>query len=178
VENAGGLSPRPAVCHIQRFFSVDQEFQDRPAPPAESGSIDDLFGAPPAPYHDPRGRKKLKVTNDLREHVAVLRAGGMERDEIADAIGCSERTLRTYFLPELNEGKNVKRAEVVAKLFELGMAGSVPALKAFLALGVKADAIPRLPKDPKLGKKEQAKIDAHTAHQGGRWGALLEGAMH
>jgi DNA-binding CsgD family transcriptional regulator len=157
---------------------VDQDFQDRPAPPAEDDCARDLLGDPLRDVRDPRGRKKLKVTNDLREHVAVLRAGGMERDEIADAIGCSERTLRTYFLPELNEGKSVKRAEAIAKLFELGMAGSVPALKAFLALGVKADAIPRLPRDAKLGKKEQAKKDAHTAHQGGRWGALLEGAVH
>jgi DNA-binding CsgD family transcriptional regulator len=157
---------------------VDQEFQDRPVPPAESGSIDDLFGAPPAPYRDPRGRKKLKVTNDLRSRVAELRGGGMERDEIADAIGCSERTLRTYFLPELNEGKAVKRAEAIARLFELGMAGNVAALKAYLAMGEKADTIPRLPKDPKLGKKEQAVKEAQTAHQGGRWGELLEGSVH
>jgi hypothetical protein len=52
----------------------------------------------------------------LRERVAVLRAGGMDREEIADAIGCCEKALRTYFLPELNEGKSAKRAEVVAKL--------------------------------------------------------------
>ncbi|WP_088348954.1 MULTISPECIES: hypothetical protein [Rhodomicrobium] len=77
----------------------------------------DLFGEPVGGYRDPRGRKKLKVTNELRDRVAVLRAGGMERDEIADAIGCSERTLRTYFLPELNEGKSEKRAAVIEALY-------------------------------------------------------------
>jgi hypothetical protein len=78
----------------------------------------------------------------LRERVAVLRAGGMDREDIADAIGCCERTLRTYFLPELNEGKSAKRAEVVEKLFEMAIGGSVPAMTAFLALGVKAETIP------------------------------------
>jgi hypothetical protein len=157
---------------------VTQEFQDRPAPPDESEAPRDLLGDPLREIRDPRGRKKLKVTNALREHVAVLRAGGLEREEIADAIGCCEKTLRTYFLPQLNEGKSAKRAEAIAKLFELGMAGSVPALKAFLALGVKADAIPKLPKEARLGKKDQARQDAHTAHRGGRWGELLEGAVH
>ncbi len=142
------------------------------------GASVDLLGDPLRDLPDPRGRKKLKVTKDLRERVAVLRAGGMEREEIADAIGCSERTLRTYFLPELNEGKAGKRAEAIARLFELGIEGNVSALKAFLALGVKADAIPRLPREAKLGKKEQAVKDAETAHRGSRWGELLEASVH
>lgn len=83
----------------------------------------------------------------------MLRTGGMERDEIADAIGCSERTPRTYFLPEFYEGKSAKRAEGAAKVFEHGMPGSVPALRAFLALGVKADMIPRMTREPKLARR-------------------------
>jgi hypothetical protein len=119
--------------------------------------------------------KKFNVTKVLRDRVAVLRSGGMERDEIADAIGCSERTLRTYFLPELNEGKAGKRAEAIARLFELGIEGNVSALKAFL---VKADAILRLPREAKLGKKEQAVKDAATAHRGSHWGEVLENSVH
>jgi DNA-binding CsgD family transcriptional regulator len=157
---------------------VHEDFDDDAAPQDGAGAALDLLGDPMRELRDPRGRKKLKVTNDLRSRVAVLRAGGMERDEIADAIGCSERTLRTYFLPELNEGKSAKRAEAIARLFELGMDGNVSALKAFLALGVKADAIPRLPREPKLGKKEQLLKEAETAHRGGRWGELLEGPVH
>lgn len=157
---------------------MDQDFQASSAPGADAPRARDLLGDPITEYRDPRGRKKLRVTNELRDRVAVLRAAGMEREEIADAIGCSERTLRTYFLPELNEGKAAKRAEAIARLFELGMGGSVPALKAFLALGVKADAIPRVPREPKLGKKEQAMREAHTAHEGSRWGELLETSVH
>ena len=157
---------------------MDQDFQAGLAAEADGTTARDLLGDPLTEPRDPRGRKKLKVTNDLRDKVAVLRAGGMEREEIAAAIGCSERTLRTYFLPELNEGKSAKRAEAIARLFELGLAGSVPALKAFLALGVKADAIPQLPRAAKLGKKEQAIKDAETAHRGSRWGAILEQPVH
>jgi hypothetical protein len=152
---------------------VDQNFKDRAASRDESDAPRDLLGHPLAEPRDPRGRKKLKVTNELRERVAVLRAGGMEREEIADAIGCCEKTLRTYFLPQLNEGKSAKRAEAISRLFELGLAGSVPALKAFLALGERADAIPRLPRPAKLGKKEQALKEAHHAHVDSEWGELL-----
>ena len=41
--------------------------------------------------------EKNKITRELRQHVAVLPAAGMDCDEIADAVGCSERMLRTYF---------------------------------------------------------------------------------
>jgi hypothetical protein len=149
------------------------ENSDQNAAPRGAGADLDLLGEPMTAHRDPRGRKKLKVSNELRERVAVLSAGGMDRIEIADAIGCCEKTLRTYFLPELNEGKSIKRAEAIARMFELGMAGSVPALKAFLALGVKADAIPRVPRPPKLGKKEQLVADAQTAHEGSAWGDIL-----
>ena len=39
--------------------------------------------------------------------------------------------------------------------------------------GVKADAIPRAPKEPKLGKKEQLLKDAETARHSGGWGELV-----
>ena len=150
-----------------------QDFEDLAAHPAGEDNARDLLGDPMRELRDSRGRKKLKVCNELRERVAVLSAGGMERTEIAEAIGCCEKTLRTYFLPELNEGKSVKRAAVIEKLFALGIGGSVPALKAFLALGVKADAIPRVPKEAKLGKKEQAIKEAETAHHSSGWGELV-----
>ena len=99
----------------------------------------------------------------------------MEREEIADAVGCSERTLRTYFLPELNEGKSVKRAEaVIEALYAAAMAGSVSAAKAFLALGAKADAIPPAPKPSEARQEGQlCSRRSQTAHQGSDWGELL-----
>jgi hypothetical protein len=149
---------------------VAEDFEGLEAAAGGDGTARDLLGDPIGPYRDPRGRKKLKVTNELRERVAVLRAGGMDREEIADAIGCCEKTLRTYFLSELNKGKSAKRAEVVEKLFKMAIGGSVPAMKAFLALGAKTEAIPRV---PKLGKKEQLLKDAETAHHSSGWGELV-----
>ena len=137
----------------------------------------DLLGDRMRPYRDPRGRKKFKNTNALREHVAILAAGGLDRQDIADAIGCCEKTLRAHFLPELNQGKASKRGEAIAKLWELGMGGSVPALKAFLSLAEKGDSKPRMPapaKAPKLGKKEQADLEARNAHRDTSWGRLLD----
>jgi hypothetical protein len=137
----------------------------------------DLFGEPASPYRDPRGRKKLKLTNDLRDKVAVLRAAGMDRQDIADAIGCCKRTLETYFLPSLNEGRAAKRAEAIARLYQLGVVeGNVSALKAYIAMTERADYVPDVPgksKTPKLGKKEQLAADAQMGHQESGWGELL-----
>jgi hypothetical protein len=55
----------------------------------------------------------------------------------------------------------------------MAIGGSVPAMKAFLALRIKADAIRRAPKEPKLGKKEQLLKDAETAHHSSGWGELV-----
>jgi hypothetical protein len=152
---------------------VTEIFDDDTAGGDDAGDQIDLLGDPLREARDPRGRKKLKVSNELRDKVSILRAAGMEREEIADAIGCSERTLRTYFLPELNEGKSVKRAAVIEALYAAAMTGSVSAAKAFLALGAKADAIPPAPKPEKLGKKEALLKASQTAHQGSEWGELL-----
>jgi hypothetical protein len=152
---------------------VTEIFDDDSAGGDDAGDHTDLLGDPMREARDPRGRKKLKVTNELREKVAVLRAAGMERDEIADAVGCSERTLRTYFLPELNEGRSEKRAAVIEALFAAAIGGSVSAAKAFLALGARADAIPPAPKPEKLGKKEALLKASQTAHEGSEWGELL-----
>jgi hypothetical protein len=58
-----------------------------------AGEATDLFGETPSPYRDPRGRPKMKLTNELRDRVAMLRASGMTQEEIADAVGCSVPTL-------------------------------------------------------------------------------------
>jgi hypothetical protein len=141
------------------------------------GEMTDMFDGTSSPYRDPRGRKKLKLTNDLRNNVAVWRAAGMDRQQIADAIGCCKKTLETYFLPSLNEGRSAKRAEAIARLYQLGVIdGNVTALKAYIAMTERADCMPDVPskpKAPKLGKKEQLAADAHSSHEETGWGELL-----
>ena len=152
---------------------MDEEF----APERDGGTALDLLGDPLQEHKDPRGRRKPRINNELRDRVAMLSAAGMDRQAIADAVGCSERTLRTYFLPELNEGKSAKRAEMLEALWIAGKGGNVAAMKAFLAFSDKADALPRVTaaaKSPKLGKKEQAVRDAEDGHHESGWGGLLQ----
>jgi hypothetical protein len=144
--------------------------------PSETGTVD-MFTGEATPYRDPRGRPKLKVTNELRDRVAVLRASGMERQEIADAIGCCKKTLETYFLPSLNEGRWAKVAEAKMKLYQLGVIeGNVTALKAFIALTERNGFVPPVPgkpKEPKLGKKDLLARDAEIGHHESEWGDVL-----
>ena len=97
-------------------MSDESEAQGAELPPA--GEATDLFGETPSPYRDPRGRKKMRVTNDLRDRVAMLRASGMTQQEIADAVGCPVPTLVEFFSFELNEGKSAKRAEMLDTLWQ------------------------------------------------------------
>jgi hypothetical protein len=108
----------------------------------------------------------------------VWRAAGMHRQEIADAIGCCKKTLETYFLPSLNEGRAAKKAQAIDRLFQLGVVeGNVSALKAFIALTERNGFVPNVPgkgkATPKLGKKEQLAADAQNGHQDSGWGELL-----
>jgi hypothetical protein len=155
---------------------VADEFSGGDADAKTEVIVLDMFGEPASDYKDPRGRRKLRITNELRDRIATLSAAGMDREAIAEAIGCSERTLRTYFLPELNEGKATKRAEAIEMLWAAAKNGNVSAIKAVIALTEKGQAAPPAPKPkpaPKLGKKEQLAAAAQAGHQESDWGKLL-----
>lgn len=141
-----------------------------------AGEMTDMFDGTSSPYRDPRGRKKMRITNELRDRVAMLRASGMTQEQIADAIGCSVPTLAQYFSLELNEGKAAKRAEMIDALWNAGMAGNVTAMKAWLALSdrdTSPKTITRPRAEPKLGKKEQALADAKAAPHAGGWAEVV-----
>jgi transcriptional regulator with XRE-family HTH domain len=140
------------------------------------GEMTDMFDGTSSPYRDPRGRKKMRIDNALRDRVARLRASGMTQQEIADAVGCSVPTLAQYFSLELNEGKAAKRAEMIDALWNAGINGNVTAMKAWLALNdrdTSPKAIPKPRVEPKLGKKEQALIDAKAAPHAGGWADVV-----
>lgn len=141
-----------------------------------AGEATDLFGETPSPYRDPRGRQKMKLTNALRDRVAMLRASGMTQQEIADAIGCSVPTLAQYFSLELNEGKAAKRAEMLDTLWKTAIGGNVTAMRTWLALndkGVTPREIIRPKAEAKLGKKEQALVDAKATPNAGGWAGVV-----
>ena len=94
----------------------------------------DLFGEAPAPYRDPRGRRKLRFDAQTYEKVENLRALGMNQEEIATAINVSVPTLRKYFLPELQAAVSRVKARVFLAMMDKVDEGSVPAMRAALQL--------------------------------------------
>ncbi|MEI9964393.1 MAG: hypothetical protein WDM92_06475 [Caulobacteraceae bacterium] len=70
----------------------------------ENSEPTDLLGDALRPLPDKRGRRKLRFPVEVYERVEeLLVADGFRQDEIADAIGISEPTLRKYFRPELKK---------------------------------------------------------------------------
>ena len=138
----------------------------------------DLFGEAPAPYRDPRGRRKLRFDAQTYKKVENLRALGMNQEEIATAINVSVPTLRKYFLPELQAAVSRVKARVFLAMMDKVDEGSVPAMRAALQLLEQGGAMPapvrsRGKAEAPVGKKLQADLDAITAHRGTDWGSLL-----
>ena len=118
----------------------------------------------------------MRLTNELRDRVGMLRASGMTQQEIADAIGCSVPTLVEFFSFELNEGKSAKRAEMLDTLWNAAKGGNVTAMRTWLVLndkGVTPREVIRPKAEPKLGKKEQALVDAKSKPSAGGWAAVV-----
>lgn len=142
----------------------------------ESGGPKDLFGDPWTPPRDPRGRKSHRRTPQVAERVGVLRALGHTVEDIALRLGLSEPTLRKYYFRELDQGSALAETVLDEKLWTRAMEGSVPAmrlLKEQLTKGKAAVPVKRQAKAEKLGKKEQASVDAISAHEGTSWADRL-----
>lgn len=122
-----------------------------------------------------RGRPPFVPTDEDREKVQVLRAQGMGLEAIAAAIGIHYETLKAHFSVELEVAVAKKTAEVMMARFRSAIGGNVSAQNRFLDL---AGAVPprsSKPKaEPKPGKKEQAQVEAETAHEESGWGGLLQ----
>lgn len=141
----------------------------------------DLWGDPVPPRVEKRGRPEHKKNQTTSMRVAVLRALNKPQDEIAAALAITEKTLRKHYSPELRQGLQQKRAEALVRLWEIGTAGNgnVAALKEFIRQTERADlaapvALARRPaKAVKLGKKEQAIVDAQTPDESTSIGELM-----
>lgn len=122
-----------------------------------------------------RGRPEYVPTDDAREKVQVLRAQGMSKEAIAEAMDIHVETLTKHFSVELECAVAKKTAEVMMARYRSAIGGSVPAQNKFLEL---AGAIPPKPKKegkvPARGKKEQADLDAQEAPEGSDWGTVLQ----
>lgn len=107
----------------------------------------------------------------------------MSHEAIAQALRISKPTLEKHYEAELASGANLRRVEVLEKLYVQAKRGSTSAARAFLAhqpeflpLGgvgaVKPDPAPT-GKQPKPGKKEEAQAAAVGAEAGTAWSEVL-----
>ncbi len=113
------------------------------------------------------GRSEFEPTDEDREKVRVLKAGGMSNVGIADVIGISEPTLRKHFSLELDRATAKVRAELLMARYRSAMGGNVSAQNKMIEQVSAVDAqnkrAPEKPeKQPKLGKKEEKKAAAQA----------------
>lgn len=76
-------------------------------------------------------RPKFVPTDEQRESVKEMKAGGMTTVNIAGVIGCSDVTLEKYFRTELDQGKAEVDRKVMGALFKMAMSGECPAATFF-----------------------------------------------
>jgi len=113
------------------------------------------------------GRSEFAPTDEDREKVRVLKAGGMSNVGIADVIGISEPTLRKHFSLELDRATAKVRAELLMARYRSAMGGNVSAQNKMIEQVAAIDAQnKRAPekteKKPKLGKKEEQRQAAEN----------------
>ena len=149
--------------------------------------IFDLFGDAVPDNWGKRGRPQHVPSQQNRNRVSMLVACGWSNERIAATLYITQPTLRKHYFSEL-KFRDVARDRLVAgmmtKHWELFMAGNVAAGKEFRDLLKENDLMlygqtvqpqkpPLAPKEPKLGKKEQALLAAQQPDIGSTLGELM-----
>ena len=107
------------------------------------------------------GRPPYQPTDEEREKVRVLKAGGMSNEAIAAALGISEPTLTKYFSSDIEVGAAKVTAEIMMARYNSAKAGNVAAQNKVLELaGAVRAQEKRAPAEPKPGKKEERQAAA------------------
>jgi hypothetical protein len=140
----------------------------------------DLLGDPIPEGFGRRGRPPHRVTDEKRKLVIQLQAFDWTMERIAAALSITPPTLRKNYFRELR-AKAEARAKVDAALRQAlwaqAEAGNLTAIKEYVKLldkhdlAIAATVAPR--KQPKLGKKEAALVDAKGAGADTTWGKLV-----
>lgn len=109
------------------------------------------------------GRPEYVPTDEEREKVRVLKAGGMSNEAVAEAIGISEPTLRKHFSSEIDRATAKVRADLLMARYRSAMGGNVAAQNKMIELVTAAGAQEsRSPKAEKLGKKAERQKAAQS----------------
>lgn len=122
-------------------------------------------------------RPAFKPTTAQRRRVSIAAACGLAHETIALALGITRPTLLRHFKAELSSGAALRKLEVVEVLHQRVRAGSVAAIRLWLAIEAR-EARPvqpgaPAPRPPRLGKKEAARLAAKTAAEGTEWEGIL-----
>lgn len=170
------------------------ELADRPDD-AQSSLFDEAVieavqATPAVPKRRPGsgGRKKYRPTSAERDKVSLLAATGQPFEAIGRVLGISVPTLRRAFKAELETAISVKMSEVLLAMHKSAMSGNVQAQTKLLERFDRAalakisegmtktdDTAPTPPKQPALGKKEQALQGAADVALDSEWSGLLGG---
>lgn len=146
--------------------------------------IFDLFGDPVPSNWGKRGRPEHIPTQENRNRVNALLAYGWSNKRIAASLRCDLKTLRKHYFPEL-KFREVARDRLLAmmtmKVLEQVQAGNVAAVKELRKMLEQNDLMiygqtqqpPNPEKPPKLGKKEQALLEAQQPDTGTPLGDLM-----
>ncbi|KAB2781254.1 helix-turn-helix domain-containing protein [Brucella anthropi] len=148
---------------------------------SDDGKLEtDLFGAPIGQIKERWGRPSFAKSKENQELVALLKAANWTVSRIARHLGCDEKTLRKHFSRELEQGADIIEAMALQVTLQKMRQGNSVATGRILDITEKANLTipPAKPKsatdDERPGKKEQANIDAQTAHQDSEWGTILQ----
>ena len=148
---------------------------------SDDGKLEtDLFGAPIGQIKERWGRPSFAKSKENQELVSLLKAANWTVSRIARYLGCDEKTLRKHFSSELEQGADIIEAMALQVTFQKMRQGNSVATGRILDITEKANLTipPAKPKsatdDERPGKKEQANIDAQTAHQDSEWGTILQ----
>lgn len=147
----------------------------------------DLFGDPVAENHGRRGRPQHVATRENRDKVVMGLALGWSNERLASALSITVPTLRKAYRRELkarDEQRDRLDAAYAMHLWNEVQAGNVGAMRLWAGYVERNDAMlygqvkhPRdpggKPKEPPLGKKEQALRDAHAPDTGSTLGELM-----
>lgn len=165
----GGFGVDPIGPHSENFFVVDWDL--------------DLLGDRIPEGLGRRGRPPHMPTDENRRKVMVLAAFDKNEQQIAAALSITPPTLRKHYFRELRsklEARQRLEGKLLAALLSEVDKGNVSAIdKLFKRIDrhdMMTGAAPRAvkpPTKPKLGKKDQAVVDAKDATKSGEWGSLL-----
>lgn len=159
-----------------------EEELDTPGPQAALALDGEETPRVPRPPEARGGRPEHVPTKRSRERVEILVAAGQSQWQIASVLGISVPTLVRHYSEELDNGRAKRDAEVLEALYQAAaIEKNVTAMKAWLARDRELqDPLHRQPspeparaQGETLGKKEQARLLARSAHEGTDWADLL-----